>query len=260
MSTVLLTGGTGGLGRHVAARLRERGDEVRVLSRRPGAGTHVGDLSTGAGVADAARGADLVVHAASDTRCLGRADLAQTENLLQAAGDANHLLYVSIVGIDAIPYVYYRRKLACEHMIASSTTPYTILRATQFHEFIAFLLRGAERLPLAPLPLDFRFQSVAAAEVATRIAELIHADPRHEPIDLGGPEVLTLGQMAELWRTERGRPRRLATLPVPGKTGRAFREGRNTCPEHAEGIQTWAQFVASDPENPYRLRQPGATS
>lgn len=254
MSTVLLTGGTGGLGRHVAASLRERGDEVRVLSRRPGAGTHEGDLSTGAGLADAARGADLVVHAASDTRRLGRADLAQTENLLKAARDANHLLYVSIVGIDAIPYVYYRRKLAGERAIASSTAPYTILRATQFHELIAFLLRGAERLPLAPLPLDFRFQSVAAAEVATRIAELIHAEPRNQTIELGGPEVLTLGQMAELWRTGRGRPRRLVRLPVPGKIGRAFREGRNTCPEHAEGIQTWAQFVASDPENPYRLR------
>lgn len=254
MSTVLVTGGTGGLGRHVAGTLRERGDEVRVLSRRPGAGTHVGDLSTGAGVADAARGADVVIHAASDTRRLGRADLAQTENLLRAAGDAKHLLYVSIVGIDSIPYAYYRRKLACEHAIASSTTPYTILRATQFHELIAFLLRGAERLPLAPLPLDFRFQSISAAEVAARVAEVIHADPRHETIDLGGPEVLTLEQMVGLWRTERGRPRSLVRLPFPGKVGRAFREGRNTCPEHAEGIQTWAQFVASDPENPYRLR------
>jgi uncharacterized protein YbjT (DUF2867 family) len=253
MSTLLVTGGTGALGRHIVARLRERGDDVRVLSRRPGAGTHVGDLSTGEGVAEAARDAELVVHAASDTfRRLGRSDLDQTRNLLDAAKDANHLLYVSIVGIDSIPYVYYRHKLECERAVASSGVPYTILRATQFHELAGAVMRVAERLPLAPLPLDLRSQTVAAPEVATRIDELIHANPRHAIVDFGGPEVLTLGQMAELWRTERGRPRKLVRLPVPGKLGRAFREGRNTCPEHAEGIQTWAQFVASDPENPYK--------
>lgn len=259
MSTVLVTGGTGALGRHVVARLRERGDEVRVLSRRPGASTHVGDLNTGAGVADAARGAELVVHAASDFRRLGGPDGAQTKNLLQATRDANHLLFVSIVGIDSIPYIYYRNKLRCEQAIASSRVPYTILRATQFHELIGWLVRAAERLPLAPLPLDFRFQTVAAEEVATRIAELMHSDPGRGIVDFGGPELLTLGQMAELWRTERGRPRRLMSVPVPGRIPGAFRRGRNTCPEHAEGIQTWAQFVASDPENPYRLRR-GTTS
>lgn len=254
MSTVFVTGGTGALGRHVVTRLQERGDEVRVLSRRWGAGTHVGDLNTGAGVADAARGAELVVHAASDTRRFGRADLRQTEHLLKAAKDAQHLLYVSIVGIDSIPYAYYRHKLACEQSIASSAVPYTILRATQFHELIGWLMRAAERLPVAPLPLDFRFQTVAADEVAARIAEMTHGDPRREIVDFGGPEVLTLGQMAHAWRDQRGRPRRVVRLPVPGRVGRGFREGRNTCPEHAEGTQTWAQFVASDPENPYKRR------
>jgi uncharacterized protein YbjT (DUF2867 family) len=254
MSTVLVTGGTGALGRHVVADLRERGDEVRVLSRRPAAGTHVGDLNTGAGVAEAARGAELVVHAASDSRRLGRSDLDQTEHLLQAAQDAEHVLYVSIVGIDSIPYVYYRHKLACEQRIASSGTPYTILRATQFHELIGWLMRAVERLPLAPLPLDFRFQTIAAGEVAKRTAELLHSSPRAGVLQLGGPEVLMLEQMALAWRDLRGRPRRLARIPAPGRIGRAFREGRNTCPEHADGAQTWAQFVASDPENPYRLR------
>src|SRR4051794_6980079 len=133
MSVVLVTGGTGVLGRHVVSLARERGHDVRVLSRRPGAGTHVGDLATGAGVAEAARGAELVVHAASDTRRLGRSDLEQTRRLLAAARDARHLLFISIVGIDAIPYAYYRRKLACERAVAASGVPHTTLRATQFH-------------------------------------------------------------------------------------------------------------------------------
>lgn len=255
MSTVLVTGGTGALGRHVVTALHERGDEVRVLSRRPGAGTHVGDLASGAGVAEAVRGAELIVHAASDyRRRFGKIDITQTQQLLAAASDSQHLLYVSIVGIDSIPYAYYRHKLECEQLVSSSGVPYTILRATQFHELLAWPLRASARLPVAALPLDFRFQSVAAVEVGQQAAELVHAAPRHGKLDFGGPEVLTLGQMAGLWRTERGRPRRLMRLPVPGKVGRAFREGRNTCPERAEGRQTWAQFVASDVQNPYTLR------
>lgn len=253
MSTVLVCGGTGALGRHVVERLRQGGDDVRVLSRRPGAGTHTGDLSTGSGVADAASGAELIVDAASDVRRLGRSDPRQTEHLLGAAGEATHLLYISIVGIDSIPFAYYRRKVECERLIAASGIPFTILRATQFHELIAFMLRGVERLPLAPLPLDFRFQTVAPAEVAAKAAELLHRQPTGERVDFGGPEVLPLGEMASVWRAVRGRPRRVARLRVPGEIGTAFRQGRNTCPDHAEGHLTWAQFVASEPANPYRL-------
>jgi uncharacterized protein YbjT (DUF2867 family) len=246
MSVVLVTGGTGTLGQPVVTRLREQGDEVRVLSRRPGAGTHVGDLKTGVGSAEAARGAELVIHAASDTP-LGRADVEQTMHLLDVAGDARHLLYVSIVGIDQIPFLYYKRKLACEQLVAGSGIPYTILRATQFHELIASVGGAAERLPLALLPLDFRFQTVAAADVAERIAELIGGEPSLGIVNFGGPEMLSLEQMAEAWKAARGRPRRLARLPLMGKVARGFREGRNTCPEQAAGRQSWSEFVVGIP-------------
>jgi uncharacterized protein YbjT (DUF2867 family) len=244
VTTVLVTGGTGTLGRALVPLLQEGGYEVRVLSRRPGAGTHVGDLTTGVGVADAARGADLVIHAASDTRRLGRRDIDQTRHLLEGAPDARHLVYVSIVGIDAIPFAYYRRKLACEGLIASGVVPYTVLRATQFHEIIEMALRVAERLPAAPLPLDFRFQTVAAAEVARRAASVLGGEPLGRADDIGGPEVLTLGQMAETWRSARGRPRRYVRLPVFGRVAQGFRDGLNTCPAHADGKQSWASFVA----------------
>ena len=258
MSTVLVTGGTGALGRLVVACLREQGgagDDVRVLSRRPGAGSHVGDLNTGVGVADAARGAELVVHAASDTQRLGRTDLEQTMHLLDAVRDAGHLLYVSIVGIDRIPFGYYQRKLECEQRIVSSGIPYTILRATQFHELLAFVLRGAERLPVVPLPLDFRFQTVAAAEVAERVAQLIGAEPARRIVNFGGPEVLSLRQMAATWKSERGRPGRVIGLPLPGTVARAFREGRNTCPDEAAGRQGWAEFVAAGALVPYSFKR-----
>ncbi len=246
MSVVLVTGGTGVLGRLVAARLSEMGHEVRVLSRRPGAGTHTGDLTTGLGLAPAVTGAEVIVHAASDTRRFGRSDVAQTGNLVQHASGAAHLLYISIVGIDRIPFPYYRRKLACEEQIRSSGVPFTILRATQFHELIASVLQPAERLPLAPLPLDFRFQTLAAREAAGRLADLASGPPTNEISNMGGPEVLSLREMAAQWRTVRPHLRAVG-LPVPGKVARAFREGRNTCPDQTEGEQTWREFVGQLP-------------
>lgn len=246
MSVVLVTGGTGTLGRLIVPSLAARGHQVRVLSRRPGAGTHVGDLATGSGLGEAADGAELIVHAASDRR-LGRSDPEQTRRLLAAAPGCRHLLYVSIVGVDKIPFGYYRVKLACEELVAASRVPSTTLRATQFHELLDAALRAVSRLPVAALPLDFRFQSVAASEVAARVTELVEAEPLGRAPDFGGPQVLSGWQIAAIWREQHGRPRAVLSLRLPGRTYRAFAAGANTCPDHADGRQTWAEFVRAAP-------------
>jgi uncharacterized protein YbjT (DUF2867 family) len=243
MGIVLVTGGSGTLGRHLVPILQARGHEVRTLSRHPGRGTHIGDLTTGRGVLAAAAGADLVVHAASDRRRFGRTDPVQTRHLLDVCTGASHLLYVSIVGIDQMPYGYYRKKLLCEQLLGVHRVPYTILRATQFHELIATLLTAVERVPVAPLPLDFLVQPVAAGEVAGRIADLVAGDPHRRADDFGGPEVLTLNDMARRWKAHRGRPRWTVRLPTPGRIGTGFRRGRNTTPDHRDGAQTWEEFV-----------------
>jgi uncharacterized protein YbjT (DUF2867 family) len=98
---ILVTGGTGTLGRVVVERLQERGHVARVLSRRDGPGRMVGDLETGAGIAEAVRGVDAVVHAASRP---GH-DVVQARVLLDAMRRAEvpHLVFVSIVGVDRVP-------------------------------------------------------------------------------------------------------------------------------------------------------------
>jgi uncharacterized protein YbjT (DUF2867 family) len=242
MSVVLVTGGTGTLGRQLVPVLTARGHEVRVLSRRPGGGTHVGDLATGAGVAAAGDGAELIVHAASDRR-LGRSDLAQTRQLLAAASGCRHLVYISIVGVDLIPFGYYRAKHACEQLVTAAPVPSTILRATQFHELLGQMLHAVERWPVAALPLDLKFQSVAAGEVAARAADLVEAAPAGRASDFGGPEVLSGRQIAVIWREQRGRPRAVISLRWPGKVYSAFAAGHNTCPEHADGRKNWSDFV-----------------
>jgi uncharacterized protein YbjT (DUF2867 family) len=242
VSATLVTGGSGVLGRHVVERLRERGEEVRVLSRRPGAGTHVGDLASGSGLTEAMAGVDRVVHAATDSPT-GRRDVLQTENLLFAARSVRHLLYVSIVGIDEMPYGYYARKLACERLVRAGPAPFTILRATQFHELLARGLRAVGRLPVAPLPLDWQVQTVAAAEVAVRVAELVAGEPAGRAEDFAGPEVLNVRRAVAVWRAERHRPRAVIGLRVPGRLSAALRAGANTAPGRADGHQTWEQFV-----------------
>ena len=254
MSTVLVTGGTGTLGRQVVAGLTQRGHEVRVLSRRPGAGTHVGELRPGDGVAAAAEGAEVIVHAASDFRKFGAPDAEQTRQLLAAAPGVRQLLYVSIVGIDRIPFRYYRNKLACEQLITDSGVPHTILRATQFHDLVATVLSGVRRLPVAPLPLDFRFQSVDTTDVAARLAELAEGAPQGRAADFGGPEVLTLRVMIRTWQQYRGGPRRVVSLPLPGTIAAGFRAGDNTCPDHPDGTRSWADYLATDPGPAYHLR------
>ena len=193
------------------------------------------------------REAELVLHTASDTRHAGKRDVEQTRRLLDASTDVQHLVYVSIVGIDALPFRYYRRKLACELAIQASGTAHTILRATQFHELLGRALQSIERLPIAPLPLRWHFQSVAAAEVAGRAVELLEGKPRGRAPDFGGPQVLLAREISELWRDHRRRPRAIVDIRWPGRLYRAFRDGLNTCPAHAAGRQTWAEFVADLP-------------
>src|SRR5256885_15914628 len=179
---ILVRGGTGPSGRPAVARLVAQGHEVRVLSRGPrpklpaGAQAVRGDLSSDEAVRDAVWHTNAVLHAASNTGLgLGRGDVDGTQRLLQIAArgaSVTHFLYVSIVGIDRIPLIYYRRKLASEQLLAASGIAHTILRATQFHELLSGALLAVERWPIAPLPLSWRFSPLAPDAVAARAVEL----------------------------------------------------------------------------------------
>jgi uncharacterized protein YbjT (DUF2867 family) len=122
--------------------------------------------------------------------------------------------------------------------------PFTILRATQFHELGEDVLRRAERRWLSRIyPFDFKVQLVAAREVAERAAELLAGPARQDVVEVGGPEILTVREAVDTWRDLRG-PLRVLPLPFPGKVAAAFRAGLNTTPR-AEGRQTWREFVAA---------------
>jgi uncharacterized protein YbjT (DUF2867 family) len=241
---ILVTGGTGTLGRLVVGRLAAGGHEVRVLSRGadgvPGAELVGGDLRTGRGVAAALSGVDAIVHCASAPT----GDEATTRNLVTAARafERPHLVYISIVGIDTVNMGYYRAKRAAERVVTGSELPWTILRATQFFDL---LLRGARplsRLPLVPVPPGFLTQPVDADEVAQRMVELVLGEPAGRVPDLAGPQVLSFADVIHGYLQATHRRRRVVTIPLPGL--RAVRAG-GLLPhgEHSTGTRTWAQFL-----------------
>jgi len=249
---VLVTGGTGTLGRHVVKLLRQSGHRARILSRQPRG--HVdavqGDLRTGEGVAKALTGMEVVVHAASATRAPRRGrstDVGGTRRMLELArsADISHVVFVSIVGIDGVGYPYYRTKVAAERVIKEGGVPWSMLRATQFHEFMEILLRGFSRMPgITAIPLRWQFQPVDSSEVARRVVDVARGEPAGMLADFGGPEVRTFESIAQSWLAARNERRRLVNMPVPFKFGRQAAEGKLTCPDHKVGLITFDQYLA----------------
>ncbi|KAA9158740.1 SDR family oxidoreductase [Amycolatopsis acidicola] len=239
---ILVTGGTGHLGRVLTARLRDEGREVRVLSRRPGTG-YTGDLLTGAGLDAALDGAGVVVHCAST---LGKKDVPAARTLLAAARRAGvpHLVYISIVGIDDFPFAYYRTKKAVEELIAESGIPYTTLRATQFHDLVGTVFSAQRWLPVMLVPAGMRLQPVGLPDVAARLTAIVQGEPAGRVPDLGGPEIKTVTELARMYLAATGSRRPVLPLRLPGKAFRAFREGRHLAPDHADGRMIFAEFLA----------------
>ncbi|MFG2122056.1 SDR family oxidoreductase [Streptomyces sp. NPDC048710] len=242
MTTILVTGGTGTLGRLVTERLRVDGHEVRVLSRhtRP----YAVDLREGGPGLDAAlAGVETVVHCASSPR---GGDEQAADHLIAAARRAGvgHLVYISIVGVDRVPFGYYRSKLAVERRIEESGLGWTVLRATQFHDLVVTVLRGLAKPPVVLVPAGVPDQPVEVAEVADRLAELALAAPAGRVPDMAGPEVRTFDSLARAYLRATGRRRPVVGLPLFGKTYRAFRAGGHLAPEQAVGKGTFEEYLA----------------
>jgi uncharacterized protein YbjT (DUF2867 family) len=258
MQPILVTGGTGTLGRLVVPRLRDAGYHVRVLSRRSrdgGKGVEfvTGDLATGEGIDAAVEGTEIIVHCAGSTK----GDEDKARHLVRAASraGARHLVYISVVGADRIPVVsgidramfgYFASKLAAEKVIAESGLLWTTLRATQFHDLTLLTVRQLARLPVIPVPAGWRFQPVDPGEVAARLVELALGRPAGLVPDIAGPRAYELADLVRSYLGARGKHRPILPVRLPGRAARAFRAGANLAPDRAVGRRTWEDFLADE--------------
>jgi uncharacterized protein YbjT (DUF2867 family) len=256
-SPILVTGGTGTLGRLVVRRLRDAGRNVRVLTRRSheaedGIQFLSGDLATGEGIEAAVDGIETIVHLAGSAK----GDEDKARNLLRAASSQTrlpHLVYISVAGADRVPMVsrvdramfgYFASKRAAEKVVEDSGLPWTTLRATQFHDLILAVARQLAKLPVVPIPAGFRFQPVDADEVAARLVELTLGEPSGLVPDMGGPRVYGADELLRSYLRATQRRRLIVPVWLPGKAASAFRDGANLAPEQAVGHRSWEEFLA----------------
>lgn len=247
MSTpILVTGGTGNIGRHAVPLLRTAGREVRVLSRHPRAAepgiTYMaGDTVKGTGLEGALDGVDTVLHLAGGAK----GDDIAAQNLVGAAREAGvqHLVLISVVGAGSMPIGYFRMKAGAEQAFETSGIPFTVLRVAQLHDFALPMVKLLSSMRLAPRGL--RFESVGVAEVAARLAELALGAPSGRVADLAGPQVREIADMVRAYDTAHGRSHRLLPIRLPGAIGRAYRAGDNLADDSAvRGATTWEEFLA----------------
>lgn len=195
MKAVVL-GGSGLIGRQLTALLRTAGHEVTAASPSTGV-----NAVTGEGLAKALAGAQVVVDVTNSPSFEDEAVMhffrASTRNLLEASARAGvrHVVALSVVGSERLPASgYFRAKVAQEALIQAGGVPYTIVRATQFHEFLMAIAHGATegqttRLPSAPL------QPIASAEVAAALAGVATQPPLNGTCEVAGPEAVPLDQL-----------------------------------------------------------------
>jgi len=235
---ILITGGTGVVGRHVVRAAADRGHDVVVVSRGGGspdarATGRRADLGTGEGLRDALEGVDVVIDCAhvQTTRASSavRWFTEATTRLSRTAKEAgvSHLVVLSIVGIDRISLGYYKGKLAQEKAALEGAVPATVVRATQFHEFAGQMLDRMRVGPVHFVP-RMRTQPIAASEVARVLVDIAEGPAMGRVDDIGGPAEENLPDLARAVLRRRGRKGLLIPLPVPGG-----RSGANFVPDPA---------------------------
>lgn len=209
-------GGTGLIGSQVVRNLNNAGHEA--VPHSPSTGV---DAISGQGLDEALKGADVVVNL-MNSPTFDEASPAffrtSMDNLLKAARKAGvaHFVILSIVGADKVPdMAYYQAKVLQENILAAGPVPYSIVRATQFMEFIGDLMSyttegDTVRLPATPI------QPIAAKDVASAVAEVAAGIPLNGTRNIGGPEIFDLDELGRFTLSRKGDHRTVITDPAAG--------------------------------------------
>lgn len=257
---IVVTGGSGDLGGRVVRELEARGHVAVAASRRTGV-----DLATGDGLDAVLDGADAVVHAASSQTKPQSVDVAGARRIgqsLRRTGSPAHVVSISIVGSDKVPYAYYRAKVDSERALQQAGVPATVLRATQFHSLAAFFGTAGRVGPLAFSLGNMRIQPVDIDWVAGRLTDYATGPAPggyRRATDVAGPTAYTTPEMAEILATHDGRTTpRVVRIPPFLPVMRGFADGGILPGADAEtGGRTFEDWLSEQPTPmPRRFRSP----
>jgi uncharacterized protein YbjT (DUF2867 family) len=249
-----VVGGTGTFGRLAVEQLAARGHDVVTLSRRPPRGAGSGrhrriDLTTGEGLPGELDDIELVVDA-SNVANPGKAARAVlvdgTRRLMEAeaaAGVDRHFL-ISIVGIDRVPFSYYKLKLEQEAALENTGIPVTILRATQFHQLLDMAFGAMSRFGVLPR-LRAPMQPVDPRDVAVTLADAVGEGLWDGRREIAGPEIKSVAELARTWKAARRKRGLLVPLPLAGKAAAALKAGALTSADAPRGKVTFAEWLGT---------------
>ena len=211
---IVVIGGTGLIGSKTAAILRQGGHDVVAASPNTGVNT-----ITGEGLKEAMAGAQVVIDLANSPSFEDRAVLEFFEtserNLLPAetAAGVRHHVALSIVGTDRSDNGYFRAKVAQENLIKASGIPYTIIRSTQFLEFLGAIADSSADGNIVKISSRGLFQPIAADDVAAIVADVALAAPRNGIVEIAGPERAPFNELVARYLKAVGDPRKVVSDP-----------------------------------------------
>jgi uncharacterized protein YbjT (DUF2867 family) len=252
MNKILITGGTGKLGQELSKQLIEKGFEVNILSSGKNPGVpyytkiHSGDLTDISSLNDAVSNSDIIIHCASNPRNSRIVDIEGTKNLLEIAlqKQIKHFIYISIVGVDKSSFPYYQSKFEVEKMIQESNLPFSILRATQFHDMILDrFIKPFEEEGSLKIPQEMKFQSIATEDVAEKLVSLTIESATNAVEIISGPEIFAIEQMSQIYLEVSGRTGKIEPSLYDQEIHELFRSGVNLCSDCKSGKITWKNFL-----------------
>ncbi|WP_426996497.1 SDR family oxidoreductase [Pseudarthrobacter sp. N5] len=260
MTRICVAGGTGQVGQEVVYQAIAQGHAVSVLSRNPppsgtpghhgGASYFRADVTTGEGLAAALAGAVVVIDCLEGQSGKALKNYADGGTRLLAAAEkagVSKAVALSIINCDQSSAGFYRSEADKERAYSKAALETVTVRATQFHSLVGKLFSAASRVRLIPVIKGARFQTIAPGDVSAALLEAATEGPsseQHRLRTIGGPEVMEMRELAEIWKRATGSKGLVIEFPLPGAMGTYLREGRNLIPEQRYGTETFEGWLA----------------